>query len=133
MLTPEAPSAPDAVTNAASAAAFARAARPLLAGVVDYAGLFPPAGLAMAPTVHRYAAYRRGPQRALLGRLVVPIARLEEFEAAALDLLPTTPRSRPATPLAPERPGRRGRRADLARGRAFNAGTAPTPGAGARW
>jgi hypothetical protein len=43
----------------------------------------------MSPTVRRYAAYRRGPTRALLGRLVVPVARLEEFEAAALDLLPT--------------------------------------------
>ena len=64
------------------------ALRTLLAHVVDYAGLFPPAGLAMAPAARLYAAYRGGDARWMLGRFVVPVARLEELEAAAGALLP---------------------------------------------
>ena len=60
----------------------------MLRGIVDYAGLFPPAGLAMAPTVRHYARHRAGDAAWMLGRLVVPVARLEEFEAAAGPLLP---------------------------------------------
>ena len=36
------------------------ALRPLLAGIVDYAGLFPPAGLDMATAIRNYAEYRHG-------------------------------------------------------------------------
>jgi hypothetical protein len=64
------------------------ALRTLLAHIVDYAGLFPPAGLAMAPAVRRHAAYRAADARWMLGRFVVPVARLEEFEAASAALLP---------------------------------------------
>lgn len=55
----------------------------LLDGLVDYAGLFPPASLPMDEAVARYAAHRAGPQRAMLGRFVVPAARLDEFAPAA--------------------------------------------------
>jgi len=55
---------------------------PLMQGVVDYAGLFPPAALAMGEAVAKYAEYRRGGEAAVLGRFVVPVARLAEFEAA---------------------------------------------------
>jgi hypothetical protein len=65
------------------------ALRTLLDGIVDYAGLFPPAGLAMAPAVRRYAADRVGAARWMLARFVAPVSRLEEFEAAAGALLPT--------------------------------------------
>jgi hypothetical protein len=61
--------------------------RHLLAGLIDYAGLFPPAGLAMAPAVRNFAAYRQGEHAWILGRFVVPAGRLEEFETAAADLL----------------------------------------------
>ena len=54
--------------------------RVLLAGLVDYAGLFPPAGLAMAPAVQNYAAYRAGPTAWALGRFILPVTRLAEFE-----------------------------------------------------
>ena len=54
--------------------------RALLGGLVDYAGLFPPASLSMAETVRNYAEYWRGPHAWILGRLVVPAARLPEFE-----------------------------------------------------
>jgi hypothetical protein len=133
MPTPPA-AAPDAPPSAAAplaAAPFAAAVRPLLAGAVDYAGLFPPAGLGMGAAVRRYAAYRRGPARALLGRFVLPAARLEEFEAAALDLLPTD-----ASVEAGDRPWRLSAlagadaAADLARAAAFNARHAADTGNG---
>ena len=55
----------------------------LLATLVDYAGLFPPAGLSMAEAVATYAAERAGADSWMLGRFVCPTARLEEFAAAA--------------------------------------------------
>lgn len=55
----------------------------LLDGVVDYAGLFPPAALPMDEAVRNYAAYRCGERRAMLARFVVPAARLGEFASAA--------------------------------------------------
>ena len=60
------------------------AARALLTALVDYAGLFPPAGLSMADAAAEYARGRRAPEAWLLGRLVVPAARLAEL----LPLLP---------------------------------------------
>lgn len=53
--------------------------RILMTSIVDYAGLFPPAGLDMAATVRNWAAYTSGPNAWMLGRLVVPVARLDEF------------------------------------------------------
>lgn len=58
------------------------AGRALMAGLVDYAGLFPPAGLGMLEAVRRYREYLAGKDRWALGRFVVPAARLAEFEAA---------------------------------------------------
>jgi hypothetical protein len=55
------------------------ALRALLAGVVDYAGLYPPAGLGMGAAVRNYAAYRAHDDSWMLGRFVVPAARLAEF------------------------------------------------------
>ncbi|MGH7527730.1 MAG: hypothetical protein ACREMX_13615 [Gemmatimonadales bacterium] len=60
----------------------------LLHGSIDYAGLFPPAGLDMASAVRNYAEYHEGPDAWALGRFVVPMARLGEFDAARSDLLP---------------------------------------------
>jgi hypothetical protein len=54
----------------------------LLSGIVDYAGLFPPAALSMAEAVVRFDRYRRGPDAFLLGRFVVGTARLPELAAA---------------------------------------------------
>jgi hypothetical protein len=58
----------------------------LMTGLVDFAGLFPPASLDMRAAVRAYAGYRRGPYAGLLGAFVVPAMRLEEF-AAELDAL----------------------------------------------
>jgi hypothetical protein len=63
-------------------------ARALLSGLVDYAGLFPPAGLSMEAAVTEYARWRRAPEAFMLGRFVVPAARLVELGRAAEVQLP---------------------------------------------
>jgi hypothetical protein len=55
----------------------------LMSGLIDYAGLFPPAALDMATAVRNYANYACDDHRRLLNRFIVPVARLEEFEEAA--------------------------------------------------
>jgi hypothetical protein len=59
----------------------------LLRDLIDYAGLFPPASLAMAPSVANYEAYSRSEWNWILGRFIVPIARLVEFEKAFQETL----------------------------------------------
>jgi hypothetical protein len=59
------------------------AVRSLLTGLIDYAGLFPPAAVSMAEAVANYAEYRASADAWALGRFVLPVSRLEEFEAAA--------------------------------------------------
>lgn len=56
----------------------------LLRNSIDYAGLFPPAGLGMKTAVENYAHYRNHASAWALGRFVVPAERLPELEAAAL-------------------------------------------------
>ncbi|PAP76736.1 hypothetical protein [Rubrivirga marina] len=55
------------------------AADALLDALVDYAGLFPPAGLDMAPAADLYAEHRAGPDAFLLGRFIVPATHLGEL------------------------------------------------------
>jgi hypothetical protein len=62
-------------------AAPAQTLRALVAGVVDYAGLFPPAALGMADAAAAYAEYLASPEAWILGRLVVPSQRLDELSA----------------------------------------------------
>lgn len=57
------------------------ALRALLAGSVDYAGLFPPAGLALEPALANFAAYRADPAAWLLARFVLPTTRFREAGA----------------------------------------------------
>lgn len=61
----------------------------LLAGSIDYAGLFPPSGLPMSQAVDNYAGYRESDAAWALGRFVVPATHLEEFERASARLLPS--------------------------------------------
>jgi hypothetical protein len=63
----------------------------LLRDLIDYAGLFPPASLAMAPSVANYDAYLRSEWNWILGRFIVPVARLAEFEEAFAGLPAPTP------------------------------------------
>jgi hypothetical protein len=66
----------------------------LLRGSIDYAGLFPPAGLDMATAMTNYARYRAGPSAWALGRFIVPVSRLPELEAHE-SRLPRNPASQP--------------------------------------
>lgn len=61
------------------------AARVFLEGIVDYAGLFPPALLAFDQVVDAYQSYRSGPWGWMLGRLVLPATRLDEAAARLAD------------------------------------------------
>lgn len=58
------------------------AVRALLEGLIDYAGLFPPASLDMQAAVRNYSAYRANDEAWMLGRFIVPAQRLAEFSAA---------------------------------------------------
>jgi hypothetical protein len=59
----------------------------LLGGLVDYAGLFPPASEDMRTALENYASYREGDDRLSLGRFIVPLSRLTELEDAGRDLM----------------------------------------------
>lgn len=52
-------------------------------GIIDYAGLFPPARLRMDDAVREFARYETGENRDLLGRFILPASQLHEFAAAA--------------------------------------------------
>lgn len=91
------------------------ALRVLLTGLVDHAGLFPPAALTMREAVAEYATHRGGPHAWMLGRFVCPVARLAEFADAA------GPRIDPAAPWRLAALAGDGIAADLAVVAAFDA------------
>ncbi len=77
-----------------------RSAHTLLRGIVDYAGLFPPAALDLPAAVTNYAAYRSGTYAWALSRFVVPVARLDELAQAAEPHLRATREPWPLSALA---------------------------------
>jgi len=90
--------------------------RVLLRRLIDYAGLFPPASLEMAAAVANYDAYLRSEHSWMLGRFIVPVARLAEFEEAVGRLSPAQDESAWSLSALPgPSPA-----ADLARIREFN-------------
>jgi hypothetical protein len=52
------------------------------ARLIDYAGLFPPAGLAMPHAAREYLSAMQGRHAWMLGRYIVPASRIEELERA---------------------------------------------------
>jgi len=50
----------------------------LLTGLIDYAGLYPPAGLPIADVAAKYEAYAASPEGWILNRLVLPAAHLAD-------------------------------------------------------
>jgi hypothetical protein len=60
----------------------AETVRVLLHDLIDYAGLFPPSSLAMSSSVANFETYLRSEWSWILGRFIVPAARLGEFETA---------------------------------------------------
>ena len=61
--------------------------RLLLSDAIDYAGLFPPAGLSMPEAVINFATYRNSNYSWMLGRFVVTASQLEEFIDIARDFI----------------------------------------------
>ncbi len=57
------------------------ALRAFLSGLIDYAGLFPPASLALEPAIRNYAAYQQSAEAWMLGRFICPAARLTELDS----------------------------------------------------
>lgn len=74
----------------------------LLGGIVDYAGLFPPAQLPLDQAVRHHAHYRREADAWMLGRFILPAARLAELTAFQEEL------SRPGPPFTISALGRGG-------------------------
>ena len=61
--------------------------RALLAHAIDYAGLFPPADLALQPALQNHAAYVRSREQWMLGAFILPIGKFGEAreEIASFD------------------------------------------------
>lgn len=58
----------------------------LFSSIVDYAGLFPPAKLAMEEAIANYARYQKACHHWMLGNFVIPVSRINEFEQLLLKL-----------------------------------------------
>ncbi len=52
-----------------------------LKGLIDYAGLFPPAELELDPAIRNFARYRKDDDAWMLGRFIIPAAKLGELAA----------------------------------------------------
>lgn len=55
--------------------------RTLLSGIIDYAGLFPPAQLPMEQAIRNYVRYQSEAEQWMLGRFICPAARLVELSS----------------------------------------------------
>ncbi len=62
---------------------MSRGSRALLAGLIDYAGLFPPADLDLDAALPAYVRYRTGLDAWMLGPFVVPAGRLDALDTFA--------------------------------------------------
>ena len=80
--------------------ATAHAVAALLRNVIDYAGLFPPASLTMSAALANYARYSRSESSWILGRFIIPVARLGEFEKALAEEYAQVPARPPAAASA---------------------------------
>ena len=77
----------------------------LLDGLIDYAGLFPPASLSMEKAVANYETYRRGPHSWALGRFVVSAERLAEVPRTFSVSVLASPDSMPAVDVVEVKAG----------------------------
>lgn len=64
--------------------------RTLTDGLIDYAGLFPPAALDMSGAVERYTRYLQTPQATMLGRFICKASQLDELTRHAGIVMPGT-------------------------------------------
>jgi len=56
-----------------------RGLRAFVEGIIDYAGLFPPAKLDLDPAIRNFARYRESDERWMLARFICPAPRLEDL------------------------------------------------------
>jgi hypothetical protein len=68
--------------------------RALLAGIVDYAGMFPPAKLPLEQVLQNYLRYRTEAESWMLGRFVCPVGQLGKLQILSRDATPS------GTPIA---------------------------------
>src|SRR5262245_53334080 len=68
--------------------------RALLSGVLDYAGMFPPAELSLEQSIRNYPRYRSEPETWMLSRFICPVTRLSELEQHLRQLFPADQRPR---------------------------------------
>ncbi len=59
----------------------------LLSGIIDYAGLYPPASLPLEETCANYSAYLASPEAWMLNRLVLPLSKLRVQEGWRISLI----------------------------------------------
>jgi hypothetical protein len=64
-----------------------RAIETILAGLFDYAGLYPPASLSLRSAANNYLEYSRGEHAGALGHFIINSDRLEELRTVAGDSL----------------------------------------------
>lgn len=55
-------------------------------GIIDYAGLFPPASLELAQAFHNFVYYAQAEYNWMLGKFIIPARRLEELAALMADM-----------------------------------------------
>ena len=68
-----------------------RSLKALLNGVVDYAGMFPPAQLALPTAIRNYANYRNEPEKWMLGRFICPAVKLPDLSSHVDNLFGSGP------------------------------------------
>lgn len=61
------------------------ATKALLSGIIDYAGLFPPAALAVTTALDNYDFYQTHPYAWMLARFVLPLHLLDEIETGDVE------------------------------------------------
>lgn len=64
--------------------------RALLSGIIDYAGMFPPAKLPLEEAIRNHARYLTEPEGWMLRWFICPAARLAELGPFLSELVPTT-------------------------------------------
>lgn len=77
--------------SSAAPASVPGSLRNLLSGLVDYAGMFPPAELTLEAALRNFLRYAQGPHAWILGKFVVPAAQLGELR----QFLESVPQAQP--------------------------------------
>lgn len=60
-------------------------------GIIDYAGLFPPADLSLDTSIRKFAGYRQGTDSEMLSRFIIPVALLDELSPYKEELFDENP------------------------------------------